>query len=297
MMITYSLQIAVAVLTGIALGAVCHRAWSTRMARHKRRIPEQWQLRVKLVFTGVERTVWHWLERVFFDHHVLVKTPLLRFLSPRSATQGQQSYELLKGVYCSFTICASDGSVVGCVDVPGSMGLNASHREVKKKLFEECGIAYAVLNPNQLPTLEALRAAFLGDTASARLPVREFETSSPLPSSQPADMPDVPDLAPTRAPSKAAPTVPGMGSGTAQPGHQASGPASPQGIDMTAVAAARSSLQSKLDQSRKVRVIKTDELGASLGIVDDKADQKFAAPWDDSFIMGEEVKKPNSHKH
>ena len=32
----------------------------------------------------------------------------------------------------------------------------------KKKLFEECGMAYAVLNPNQLPTLEALRAAFLG---------------------------------------------------------------------------------------------------------------------------------------
>ena len=296
MMVTYSLQIAVAVLAGIVLGAVCHRVWSARVARDKRRIPGQWQLRVKLVFTGAERTVWHWLERVFFDHHVLVKTPLLRFLSPRSATQGQQSHELLKGVYCSFTVCAPDGSVVGCVDVPGSMGLNASHREVKKKLFEQCGIAYAVLNPNQLPTLEALRAAFLGDTASARQPGREFETSNPLPSSQPADMPDVPDLAPTRAPSKAAPTVPGMGSGTAQPGHQAGGPASPQGINMTEVAAARSSLQSKLDKNRKVRVIKTDELSASLGIVDDKADQKFAAPWDDSFIMGEEGRKPDSHK-
>ena len=297
MMITYSLQIAVAVLTGIALGAVCHRAWSARMARDKRRVPEQWQLRVKFVFTGVERMVWHWLERVFFDHHVLVKTPVLRFLSPRSATQGQQSHELLKGVYCSFTICAADGSVVGCVDVPGSMGLNASHREVKKKLFEQCGVAYAVLNPNQLPTLEALRAAFLGDTASARQPGRAFEASSPLPSSQPADMPDVPDLAPTRAPSNAALAVPGMGSGMAQPGHPASGPASPQGINMTEVAAARSSLQSKLDQNRKVRVTKTDEIGASLGIVDDKAAPKFAAPWDDSFIMGEEGRNPGSRKH
>lgn len=296
-MATYSLQIAVAVLAGIVLGAVCHRAWSARMARDKRRIPGQWQLRAKPAFTVAERMVWHWLERVFFDHRVLVKTPVLRFLSPRSATQGQQSHELLKGVYCSFTLCASDGSVVGCVDVPGSMGLNASHREVKKKLFEQCGMAYAVLNPNQLPTLEALRAAFLGDAASARQPDHAFETSSSLPSSQPADVSDVPDLAPTRAPSNAALAVPGLGSGTAQPGHQASGPVSPQGINMTEVAAARSSLQSKLDKNRKVRLIKTDEIGASLGIVDDKADPKFAAPWDDSFIMGEEGRKPDSHKH
>ncbi|TAG33137.1 MAG: DUF2726 domain-containing protein [Polaromonas sp.] len=296
MMATHSLQMAVAVLAGIVLGLVGYRAWSTRMTKNKRRIPEQWQLRVKPVFTGVERTVWHWLERVFFDHHVLVKTPVLRFLSPRSATQGQQSYELLKGVYCSFTVCTSDGDVVGCVDVPASMGLNASHREVKKKLFEQCGVAYAVLNPNQLPTLEALRTAFLGSTASARQPSREFETSSLLPSSQSADMPDVPDvpdLAPASAPSKAVPTV----SGTAQPGHKVSGPASPPGIDMTVVAAARSSLQSRLDQNRKVRVTKADEVGASLGFADDKADQKFAAPWDDSFIMGEEVRKSSSHKH
>ena len=48
---------------------------------------------------------------------------------------------------------------------------------------------------------------------------------------------------------------------------------------------------------RKVRLIKIDELGASLGIVDDKADPKFAVPWDDSFIMGEEDRNPDSHKH
>ena len=59
MIVTYSLQITVAVLTGIVLGAVCYRAWSARMARNKRRIPEQWQLRAKLVFTGAERMVWY----------------------------------------------------------------------------------------------------------------------------------------------------------------------------------------------------------------------------------------------
>ena len=232
MMVAYSLPMMVAVLAGIVLGAVGYRAWSAHTARNRYRIPGQWQLRTRPLFTGVERTAWHWLERVFFDHHVLVKIPVLRYLSSHSATQGQHSHELLKGVYCSFTVCTSDGSVVGCVDVPGSMGLKASHRDVKKKLFEECGMAYGVLNANQLPTLEALRAAFLGDTASARPTGYELETADRMPLSQPADTPVVPGLVP-----------------------------------------------------------------ASMGIRDDKTDLKFAVPWDDSFIMGEEAKNPDSHKH
>ena len=111
----------------------------------------------------------------------MVKIPVIRFLLPRSNTQSQCSYELLKGVYCTFTICASDDSVVGCVDVPGHNGLKASHRDLKKKLFEKCGMAYAVLSANQLPALEALRAAFLGDMALARAPGHGRASTSQMP--------------------------------------------------------------------------------------------------------------------
>lgn len=277
---SYSGSVLVAALVGMGLGAACYWGFCARMARRQRRIPRQWQLRTRPLFSGVERTVWHWLERVFFDHHVLVKIPVLRFMSPRSATQGSSSYELLKGMYCSFTICTSDGRVIGCMDVPGSRGLKASNRDVKKKLFEECGIAYAVLSAHQLPTLEALRAAFLGDMAL------------PTPFSQPADVAALPVLAPAGHPLRAATPTENMAFNAAQPGNGADRPVLPQGIDMIAVAAARSSLQSKLDQNRKVRLAKMDESGASLGIVDDKAGQKFAAPWDDSFIMGEEARTP-----
>ena len=84
---------------------------------------------------------------------------------------------------CTFTICASDGSVVGCADVPDHNGLKASHRDLKKKLFEECGVTYAVLNVNQLPTLEALRAVFLGDMALMRPPSHGRASTSQMPSS------------------------------------------------------------------------------------------------------------------
>ena len=294
---TYSLSMMVVAVAGMGLGAMCYRAWVARAAMNQRRIPEQWQLRARPLFTGVERKVWHWLKRVFFDHHVLVKIPVIRFLLPRSATQGQHSHELLKGVYCSFTICASDGTVVGCVDVPGSTGLRASNRDLKKKLFEECGIAYAVLGASQLPTLEALRAAFLGDMALAHPPGHEFVTSSQMPFSQPADIDSLPPVVITSQPSRAAPQITGLVPGPAQSGSEAIRSDSPQGIDMTAVAAARSSLQSKLDRNRKVRLAKIDELSASMGIVDDNTDHNFAVSWDDSFIMGEDSRNPDSGKH
>lgn len=297
MLNTFSLSMMVVAVAGVGLGAMCHRAFAARAALSKRRIPEQWQLRARPLFTGVERTVWHWLKRVFFDHHVLVKVPVIRFLLPRSATRGQHSHELLKGVYCSFTICASDGTVIGCVDVPGNIGLKASNRDLKKKLFDECGIAYAVLSANQLPTLEALRAAFLADMALAHPPGHEFATSSQMPFSQPADIDSLPPLAVSSSPSEAELQVPGRVPGAVQAGIESARSDSPQGIDMTAVAAARSSLQSKLDRNRKVRLAKIDELSASMGIVDDSADQNFAVSWDDSFIMGEDSSHPESGKH
>ena len=292
MLSTYGLALMVVAVAGAGLGAWCYRAWAERRALSLLRIPEQWQLQARPLFTTAERTTWHWLKRVFFDHHVLVKIPVIRFLLPRSATKGQHSYELLKGVYCSFTVCASDGTVIGCVDVPGKAGLKASNRDLKKQLFDECGIAYAVLSNSQLPTLEALRAAFLGDVAVARPPGRAFASSSQMPFSQPADLDSI-HMSPVRdPPSHAGPLVTGVLPDHTHSGNDTSRPETLQGTDMIAIAAARNSLQSKLDRNRKVRLAKIDELSASMGIVDDSSDRNFAASWDDSFIMGEDSRNP-----
>ena len=294
---TFSWSLMSVALAGIWVGVICCRVWAARAARNQRRIPEQWQLRARPLFTGMEREVWHWLKRVFFDHDVMVKVPVIRFLLPRSATQGQHSHKLLKGVYCSFTICDSDGAVIGCLDVPGSTGLKASNRDLKKKLFDECGIAYAVLNAGQLPTLEVLRAAFLGELALAHAPCHDFATSSQMPLLQPADIGPPPPLHEASLLPTAVQWTAAASPACAEPSSGAIRSDSSQGIDMTAVAAARNSLQSKLDRNRKVRLAKIDELSASMGIVDDNTDQNFAVSWDDSFLMGEDPRSPESRKH
>ena len=81
---------------------------------------------------------------------------------PRSQDQGQHWYKLLSGVYCTFTVCTPGGEVVGCVDVPGRAGLSRGNRQLKMTLLSQCGIAYWVVQSNNLPTLAEIREEFLG---------------------------------------------------------------------------------------------------------------------------------------
>ena len=113
-----------------------------------------------------ERRVWRWLIRVFFDHHVMIKVPVTRFTLPRAKENSAHWYQLLSGVYCTFTVCGADGQVVGCVDVPGVNGISRGNMQLKLTLLSQCGIAYCVVKPDSLPTLEEIRADFLGSNAA-----------------------------------------------------------------------------------------------------------------------------------
>lgn len=279
------LGLAVAAVSGMALGALCHRSWAARAAKRKKRIPVRWQLRPRPLLTEQEQDVWHWLKRAFFDQHVLVKVAAIRFTSPRNVAEGLRSHELLNGIYCTFTVCASDGTVIGCLDVPGPRGLKASNRDMKQKLFEECRIAYAVVRAGKLPSLEEVRAAFLGEIDPSD---EDLALNSRSPISQSfADM-DFDD--------EALPTVPD----TLRPASGAALQEAPQQIDMEAVAAARASLRAKLERNRKIRFTNFDPLSASSDRVEEDvqedAGDNFAVQWEDSFIMPQDGQLPESRK-
>ncbi|ABE43468.1 DUF2726 domain-containing protein [Polaromonas sp. JS666] len=278
------LAVAVAAVSGMALGALCHRSWAAGAAKRKKRIPVRWQLRPRPLLTEQEQEVWHWLKRAFFDQHVLVKVAAIRFTSPRNVAEGLRSHELLNGIYCTFTVCASDGTVIGCLDVPGPRGLKASNRDMKQKLFEECRIAYAVVRAGKLPSLEEVRAAFLGEIDPSD---EDLALNSRSPISQSfADM----DF------DEALPTVPD----TLRPASGAALQEAPLQIDMEAVAAARTSLRAKLERNRKIRFTNFDPLSASSDRVEEDvqedAGDNFAVQWEDSFIMPQDGQLPESRK-
>jgi Protein of unknown function (DUF2726) len=153
-------------LAGLALGAYLLAVITRRIARNKRRLPKRWPLTARLVANTEERKVWRWLSGAFFEHSVMIKIPVTRFTMPRSQQQGLHWYELLSGVYCTFTVVTPGGQVIGCVDVNTRQRRSRSNYKLKETLLTQCGVAYMVVEPNHLPTLPEIRSEFLGELAS-----------------------------------------------------------------------------------------------------------------------------------
>lgn len=140
--------------------------WSRWMNQGKYRIPKHWPLHARVLMNSEELRVWHWMISTFDDHHVLVKMPVTRFTRPNASENSLYWYEMLQHTTCTFSVCAADGHVVGCVDIPKSFGLPKKIRSLKNNLLAQCGISYAVLNPAELPSPEVLRNEFLGEEAT-----------------------------------------------------------------------------------------------------------------------------------
>lgn len=158
----------------LALGAGLQHVWTKKRIQARRRIPKHWPLSVRAITNSEEARVWHWLSRAFYDHHVMIKLPVTRFTMPREQDQGMDWYNLLGGVYCTFTICKADGRVVGCLDVPGKNALPRSTRLLKHSLLTQCELPYWVVRSGSLPTVTEIRSEFLGETPTAQT-MRERE--------------------------------------------------------------------------------------------------------------------------
>lgn len=150
---------------GLLVGGLLTAWWWRQQAGKRPRLPAKLPLGARGLVTTSEHEVWTWLRHTFHDHEVMVKIPVSRFTIPRQGEKEKslQWLELLSGVYTTFTVCTTDGKVVGCVDVPSKRGLSTANRELKEDLLSDCGIAYTVVRSTRLPSGSAMRAAFLGE--------------------------------------------------------------------------------------------------------------------------------------
>lgn len=147
----------------MAAGALLCMCLTRRAARKRKMIPKRWPFNSRVLANTEEGKVWRWLCQTFSEHHVMIKLPVTRFVLPRTKEQGQHWYNLLSGVYCTFTVCSDDGQVLGCVDAPGRNRLSRNNLQLKKTLLAQCGIAYWVLESFNLPTPAEIRAEFVGE--------------------------------------------------------------------------------------------------------------------------------------
>ena len=160
------LVLSLGLLAGGVLGAGLYAWWRYVQANAKMRVPDVWPLTSRVLLTNEEHEVFKWLLTTFHDHLVMVKMPVLRFTAPVDKDKnggGARWQDMLAGLYCTFTVCTTNGNVVGCVDVPGKRGLVRRNRDLKESLLSDCKIAYTVARSIDLPKASAMRAAFLGE--------------------------------------------------------------------------------------------------------------------------------------
>ena len=131
-------------------------------SRHGPGIPERWPFTRRRIAGTAERELWQWLRQVFPDHHVFIKVPLARFLTPSDPAEAGAWMRVLAGVYCTFAVCTEDGHVIGCVDLVGAAGLPHGNRMIKQTLLTQCGISYWATGQGQRLNADSLRADFLG---------------------------------------------------------------------------------------------------------------------------------------
>lgn len=159
-------MVGLGLLVGAGLGVLLYAAWLRKQSSASLRLPDKWPLTARVVVTNQEHEVLAWLRATFHDHLVMVKLPVLRFMAPTDKDKnggGGRWQEVLGGVYCTFTVCTTNGNVVGCVDVLGNRGMSKASRDLKDSLLSNCRIAYTVVRSSALPKSTAMRAAFLGE--------------------------------------------------------------------------------------------------------------------------------------
>lgn len=160
------LLVGLALVAGAVLGVALYVAWLRQQSNASLRLPDRWPLAARVVMTNQEHEVLTWLRATFHEHLVMVKLPVLRFTMPVDKDKnggGTRWQELLGGVYCTFTVCTTNGNVLGCVDVMGKRGMSKANRSLKESLLSDCHIAYTVVRSGSLPKGSAMRAAFLGE--------------------------------------------------------------------------------------------------------------------------------------
>lgn len=218
------LLLAVVLIAGIGLGVGLAALRRRQVERAVRRLPKRWPLAPRLLANSRERKVWRWLHRAFYDHHVMVKVAVTRFTMPRQGEDAARLHDLLNTVYCTFTVCSPGGQVLGCVDVPGSRGLSKANRHLKRSLLTECGIAYRVVEPEQMPTVTDIRTAFLGEAAVAAAEAQAQEEAAVAEARR--SLRAAVERQRLSRLSESAPSAPGMGPMTAPPESMPSGPMS-----------------------------------------------------------------------
>lgn len=150
-------------LLGMAAASMLLRRWRLRRtALRSMSAASQWPMMARELVTPDEHLLWHWLRAEFAYYPVMIKLPLLRYIALTTPGDSAVWHKRLSGVYCTFTVCSTEGTVIGCVDLVAA-DEDRAHCYLKESILGKCGIPYVMAGPGRLPEAGSLHAAFIGE--------------------------------------------------------------------------------------------------------------------------------------
>src|SRR5919204_3914838 len=81
------------------------------------RLPDDWALTARPVFSTDERRVYRQLREALPHHIVLSKLALVRFCQPNDPHEVRYWYDLLGSIHVTFAICSANGRVLAAIDL------------------------------------------------------------------------------------------------------------------------------------------------------------------------------------
>jgi hypothetical protein len=149
--------------------AVAGWLWRRRIVAQ--RLPRQWSLTPRPVFSADERRVFRLLREALPHHVVLSKLPLVRFCQPTEAREQHYWFSLLGSAHVTFAVCSPNGRVLAAIDLEGERGVTTRALQIKNAVLDACRVRYLRVAMDHLPSVAELQLlAPGGSPAAARGP-------------------------------------------------------------------------------------------------------------------------------
>lgn len=131
------------------------RRWLRR--RQRRRLPDEFPLSARPVFTADERRIYRELREALPQQVVLSKLALVRFCQPDDPRQRRYWYGLLSGLTVSFAICSGSGRVLAAIDLKTRTPASRRGQRIKEAVLAACEVRYLRCDPDAMPSIPELQ--------------------------------------------------------------------------------------------------------------------------------------------
>jgi hypothetical protein len=122
-------------------------AWQRKRKPKSPRMPDEWALTGRAVFSTSERRIFRLLRETLASHVILAKLPMVRFCQPIDFGRTRYWYDLLGSNYVSFAICAPNGRVLAAIDIDKDRSSEENPQlrrsmKIKRAVLRSCRIRY-----------------------------------------------------------------------------------------------------------------------------------------------------------